>query len=434
MVARIGKEKVTFDELQKSLLLNPQYSTKSSLRQARVSQLKYLIEKRYYYLAAEKKDLADEPDIPPKLKYIREQETLRAFIQQKFLETTSVDETELVQGVVRLNKKLEIHQLFVTSQEEADQLSRRLNRGESFDGLAKEIYAHRADTLENGDIGTITFGQIEPALEDAVYQLQVGQVSRPIASKHGFHIFKVISIKDNVQAQNLSSATRTAMVEKIIKQRKADRKIRDFLEKLSQGAKIQINNKLLDVLNSECSRVTGEKYREPSLFSSPITTGELNSIRIGIKDVLDEPLVRFAGKEMKVAEFLQRLKEMPPYHRPYLRGRNRLAQSIIDLIRNDLLLKEAYRENFQKSETVKKNIAKERKELLANEFGSRINSPGFKKKYPGKWSRFNTAFRDLKKGNPAKIQEENLFPEVADPDSVKMATPIHLFLKNRYVW
>lgn len=434
LVARVGSEKITFDELEKSLMLNPQYATRMSLRQARESQLKYLIEQRLYFLAAEKVDFEDIPEIAPKLKYIREQETLKAFIEKKFLDRLPVDETEIIRAIAKLNKKVRVQHLFVPTEQEARQLEQRLQNGETFSDLAKEVFRDERLRNNGGEIGWITYGQIDPVLEGSVYRLKSGEISPPVKSRYGYHILRVLEVKENDQVRNISSFNKTQMVAKIIKQRKADRQIRDFLKELSGGEKIRVNNRVLELLAKETGKLNKEKYTEPGLFVVPVSRRELDNIQISVSDVLDEPLARFGDREMRVRDFLQRLKEMPPYHRPYLRGKTRLAQAIIDLIRNNLLLKEAQKEGVQNEETVKNNYRREMKELLANEFSGRVNSAQFRKNYPGEWQKYSEALQNVRQKYPARISEEQLFHDVPNPDSVFVDQPIHLFLKNRYVW
>jgi len=73
----------------------------------------------------------------------------------------------------------------------------RLKKGEDFGKIASE-YSEDIDSKDNqGNIGWISGMVLFPALEDAVFSLEVGQFSQPVRASYGYHIFKVLSKKPN---------------------------------------------------------------------------------------------------------------------------------------------------------------------------------------------------------------------------------------------
>ena len=125
---------------------------------------------------------------------------------------------------------------------------------------------------------------------------------------------------------------------------------------------------------------------------------------------------------------------MPPYHRPYLRTRDRMIQSIIDIMRNDLILRKAYDEGFDKQKEVKVRFDKFIEDLLVNEMQKRIHSEAFRESNPKKWEEYQQVLKDARHDNNPIINKANLFHDVSNPDSVMAPAPIFVFLKDRYVW
>ena len=433
-VAKIGDERISFKKFEQSFTLNPKYAIRTPLSKARRSQLQHLINEKYYYLSAKEVDLQKDSVIQRKINYIKNQETIKAYLQETFLDKIKIDNEEIIKAFAKIDKKIKVHHLFVKSLEEAKALEKKLSNGESFSQLAKEIYKDEYLQESGGEIGFVGFGDLDSAIEDKVFSLNVNEISKPVRSAYGYHIVKVTEIGRNENYINMQMATKMDLIKKALKNRYAAEMILPHLKKLSGNNKIQVNNRALDVLVAATEGVMGNRYTEQNLLKPPIRTGDIYSIEVELKDKFEMDLARFGNREITIYGFLDRIKEMPPYHRPYLSGHKRMAQSIIDVIRDDLLLKDAIKNGFDDNKTVKEKSEEYIEELLADEFKKLIHSKYFMKKYSGKWNEYNNTLNEIKENTTAKVFEENLFADVSNPDSILTPPPIQIFLKNRYVW
>jgi LPS O-antigen subunit length determinant protein (WzzB/FepE family) len=172
----------------------------------------------------------------------------------------------------------------------------------------------------------------------------------------------------------------------------------------------------------------------PDLFKHPIQVSELRSIHLSLADIGNEMLVKFASRSITVNEFLERLKEMPPLHRPYLGTRNRMIQAVIDMVRDDLLLENALKLKFDKLEGVKESTYKHIEKLLVAEYKKRINSEIFRYNHQNDWEKMFEILEYVKKNTKEKVYEERLFADVSEPDSTMAPPPIQVVIKNDYVW
>jgi len=68
-------------------------------------------------------------------------------------------------------------------------LQRRLDKGESFDALAKET------SSDGGDLGFIRKGNSDEAFDAVAFKLKKGDISKPVKTKFGYHLIKLIDIK-----------------------------------------------------------------------------------------------------------------------------------------------------------------------------------------------------------------------------------------------
>ena len=74
----------------------------------------------------------------------------------------------------------------------------RLDAGESFEALAKELSDDPGSAASGGDLGFFGRGMMTPEFEDAVFALQKGERSQPVKSPFGFHIIELVDIKPEV--------------------------------------------------------------------------------------------------------------------------------------------------------------------------------------------------------------------------------------------
>ena len=77
----------------------------------------------------------------------------------------------------------------------ADDLLARINKGESFDALAKENSEDPGSAPKGGDLGWVSKGMMVPAFETALYKLEKGQVSDVVKSSFGYHIIRFDDVK-----------------------------------------------------------------------------------------------------------------------------------------------------------------------------------------------------------------------------------------------
>jgi len=82
--------------------------------------------------------------------------------------------------------------------EKAQGIVARLDTGESFADLAKELSDDPGSAANGGDLGFFGRGMMAPEFEDSVYGLQQGERSQPVKSPFGFHIIELVEIKPEV--------------------------------------------------------------------------------------------------------------------------------------------------------------------------------------------------------------------------------------------
>jgi len=73
-----------------------------------------------------------------------------------------------------------------------DDIAARIAKGEDFAKLAKEFSEDSGSAAAGGELGYAGRGVYDPAFEQALYALQVGEVSKPVHSAYGWHLIKLL--------------------------------------------------------------------------------------------------------------------------------------------------------------------------------------------------------------------------------------------------
>ncbi len=85
----------------------------------------------------------------------------------------------------------EVHaaHILVKTEKEANAVLERLNKGEKFANIAKEV-SLCPSKKRGGDLGTFGRGKMVKEFEQAAFVLQKGQVSHVVKSQFGYHIIR----------------------------------------------------------------------------------------------------------------------------------------------------------------------------------------------------------------------------------------------------
>ncbi|MBI2050190.1 MAG: peptidylprolyl isomerase [Parcubacteria group bacterium] len=125
------------------------------------------------------------------------QEEIHAFVQEAY----GWNDDQFIERVLRpflLQQKVKTALLseFGKSDEELEQQALSLvvlarEEGADFAQLAREESYDAATAHQGGDLGYFGRGALEPALEQAIFGMEIGEVSDPVKSSYGWHIIKL---------------------------------------------------------------------------------------------------------------------------------------------------------------------------------------------------------------------------------------------------
>ncbi len=159
----------------------------------RARVLSALVAERLMAREADAMGLDDDPDVALALETDRRSLLLSAFARDRFYDTQVVTPEQFGELVRRVYIQTEARHLYATTQAGAATLAARLKAGETFETLAREVFADSALAASGGYLGTFGFDEMDPAFERAAMELEIGEVSQPVRTALGWSVIEVIS-------------------------------------------------------------------------------------------------------------------------------------------------------------------------------------------------------------------------------------------------
>ncbi|QSX04938.1 peptidylprolyl isomerase [Sedimentibacter sp. zth1] len=118
--------------------------------------------------------------------------------------------------------------ILVETEEEAEQVKKRLDDGENFEELAKEV-SICPSAEKGGDLDYFYFNEMAYEFSAVAFKMQLGEISNPVKSDYGYHIIKLTDKKDTFKSVDR---------EQLVYQFKA-KEYNDFLDKYIKKSKIE---------------------------------------------------------------------------------------------------------------------------------------------------------------------------------------------------
>lgn len=122
--------------------------------------------------------------------------------------------------------------------QQAESLKSRERMGVSFAKLAQQ-YSQDASAAQGGDLGWVKRAELMPELAAMIATLPIGQVSEPIRTPAGYHLFKV---EEKKTAEPLTPEQVQVEVERLLYRQKFDALFQQWLDKLKREAYIEIKS------------------------------------------------------------------------------------------------------------------------------------------------------------------------------------------------
>lgn len=264
VVVKAGSSKLTKKELQEDIKSLPPQTKLFLASPEGLNRLKdELIKREVLYEEAKKKNMTKSEEFKRKMEEFKKITLINMLLEQEIKTVQQVTEQEAKEYYEK-NKdmfikpvEVRLSQIVVKNEEEAKKVYERIDKGEDFNKIAKELSKDEKTKASGGDIGFFKKGQLNPQIENVAFSLRKGQVSMPLTFKGKLYIFKITDVKGTaVDFEQIKG--------QLIEQLKAKKQqdwFNSYIDDLKKKYKVEINEKALqEILNQS---LTGGKLAEP---------------------------------------------------------------------------------------------------------------------------------------------------------------------------
>ncbi|HLS09773.1 peptidylprolyl isomerase [Lentibacillus sp.] len=170
-------------------------------------------------------------------------------------EDMDITEEDLKQRYDRMQTEIEASHILVEDEETAKEVKNKLDDGGDFAELAKEYSTDSASAENGGELDYFSTGDMVPPFEDAAYSMEIGEVSDPVESQHGFHIIKVTDKRETEEDVGSFEENKETIRRNIINQRvdvqTLQQKINDMIQNSDVDVKAEGLEDMFEQNNSE---------------------------------------------------------------------------------------------------------------------------------------------------------------------------------------
>lgn len=358
-VAKIGPKKITRSEFIERFEMTPQFrkDLKNIAPAVKLDFVYTLIAEKLWAMEAVEKGL-DTTEVMRRVTASLEKMFMRdTYYRKEIKNKTVISDKEKLQGIVRYNTKLKVNFIFSTDEKEIRNLYKLLNAGVSFD----TVMASGPEKDEQKEPIEITFGQMQPEIEDALYKLKQGEYTVPYSTPEGWYIFK---LTDRIKAVSDKEAKEDAetTVERLIKQRKETLAYREFYNSFFKKQKVDVDAPLFNSIASKLTNIFNQRkadYKPKEGEPVFIEARDITDIEAGMgSDSLKLPFIKFEKEPLSVKDFIRQLAfdgfSVTVFD--YNSVRKILSKKIGSLIEQELVTRDAYIKGYNEMPEVKRQV------------------------------------------------------------------------------
>lgn len=208
LIAKVNNEEITEADFNRLLTLMGEQGTQFRTEKEKDRLRDELVHQKLLYFSAVDKGIEDDDDFKKAF-----EQTKRQFIQQyaltKMLNDVTVEEEDIKEYYeAHKDRLVAVHQfdadhILVDSLEEADDIKEQLDQGADFAELAQQKSSCPSKE-RGGNLGAFQSGQMVPEFENALLDMEEGEISEPVKSQFGYHVIK-LNEKNKIQDTDYES-------------------------------------------------------------------------------------------------------------------------------------------------------------------------------------------------------------------------------------
>ncbi len=305
--------------------------------QARRSLLQSFIARALMISEARRRGFDRDAEGKLALTRIKNQELLIAFHQKYIAANIEISDDKLYELFIRCNTRIKARHLYAATRKTADSLYRELQNGKSFQALAGQAFEDPGLQNSGGLLGYFSLDEMEPAFEDAAFQLKPGEISQPVRTTDGYSIIRV---EDRVVKPLLTDyefAKTRSRLAAYWRKRKIRQNSQLFVDSLRNVLEVRFNPPVLKKLFLAIRQ-------NPSSTVYP----EQPALKTSMAGIENREIVHSRRGSWDVATFWKKALFTSEKQRRRIRSEENLRDFIAGLVVRDDMLEKARSENMHR--------------------------------------------------------------------------------------
>lgn len=220
---------------------------------------------------------------------------------------TDPTEQDIETAFRRNNTRVRTAQIFAKTREQIDSLSVLLAQGLPFEKLAEaSMVAAGQAPGSDGVMGWVTFNQLDETPENALFSLKQNEISEPVESLIGFHIFKALDVEETVFFDQSTFNNQRDNLRHQVFQRRYDEATARFIRQEVMSEELAVDVQALFQAYQELSPILPKQPRPEEIIRY---NAELNFLDPELR--ADTPLAFVNGEPFTYGQFLYQLPDIP---------------------------------------------------------------------------------------------------------------------------
>jgi len=364
IVATVDNRDISVHDFRLSYELFPYMFRPRGGFAAKKGQLDHMIQRILFAREAEKEGFASDPMVQNYIEYYRKQAAIKELYRKEIQDKVTVSVNEARQAYLKSLTKFHVRHLFAPSYREAADILKRLEGGEDWGTIARETFRDKKLAQSGGDLGWVSWGEMDENLENTIYHLKPNEISAPVRSRWGYHILEVLDVQKEAIPSEYDFQTHKKDFIHKIRVRKERKLAGQYVKKIMGPKHVVLKGKAFHYLNQQFQRIFGKNPKKLPPYMPNIFDREIGQINSALQDHLTDTLLVFKGGYWTIGDFLQRLKDMPVMNRPHYENSKKLYNDIGVMIRNETLAKIALKRGYDRHSEARKEFEEKRDDVL----------------------------------------------------------------------
>lgn len=294
--------------------------------------------------------LSADPKLQALLDYHRKKTILAAWKQSEIKDKIDLSDADIRAEFQKSRTKVRARHLFAPTETAADSLRQLLLNGHSFEDLARRVFRDPQLSLNGGDLGYFTAGEMDPAFEEAAFSLAPGEISAPIQTENGFSIIRVEDRQTAPLITETEYANQMKQIRRYLRWKREKLAERAYIRDILNGADPQFSNPGLSALREIISGLQADPSSLDTLYVNlpPDMAGDYGGI----------PCVQFGDERWDVQAVVARFGQVAPRHLQLVQDGTSLKLLLQGLVARELLYRRALEMGVDQREATREALAK----------------------------------------------------------------------------